>query len=267
MSTPRRIAVIEVNHWHSTYDAAYLTVLQNLDLDIELVGVSDSDAAIAEDRASRYGTTAFTDYREMVDATKPEFVIALGRHVEMPEIARFLIEADLPFMMEKPMGTSADVVSGLADLKLTSRRPARHPSPSRTAARATIPAAAIRSCIETAARKLRQGPQVREGLIVNEVREFSYDRDRYGEDLATLAQTTQFRTGVVVQRQRILRTRAMFDLPWGCHFTLECDDELGDQQQLEAWLSIAGRRIGLGDWRPEKSGDHGRFETVSLTRN
>ena len=131
----------------------------------------------------------------------------------------------------------------------------------------TIPSAAIRSCIETAARKLRQGPQVREGLIVNEVREFSYDRDRYGEDLATLAQTTQFRTGVVVQRQRILRTRAMFDLPWGCHFTLDCDDELVDQQQLEAWLSIAGRRIGLGDWRPEKSGDHGRFETVSLTHN
>lgn len=116
MSTPRRIAVIEVNHWHSTYDAAYLTVLQNLDLDIELVGVSDSDAAIAEDRARRYETTAFTDYRQMIDATKPEFVIALGRHVEMPEIAGYLIEAGIPFMMEKPMGTSAGVVSGLADL-------------------------------------------------------------------------------------------------------------------------------------------------------
>ena len=31
----------------------------------------------------------------------------------------------------------------------------------------TIPAAAIRSCIETAARRLRQGPQVREGLVVD----------------------------------------------------------------------------------------------------
>jgi len=116
MSTPRRVAVVEVNHWHSTYDAAYLTVLQNLDLDLELVGVSDSDTAIAEDRARRYETTAFTDYREMIDATKPDFVIALGRHAEMPEIARFLIEADIPFLMEKPMGTSADVVRGLADL-------------------------------------------------------------------------------------------------------------------------------------------------------
>ena len=34
---------------------------------------------------------------------------------------------------------------------------------------ATFPAAAFRTNIETAARKLRQGPQVREGLIVEEV--------------------------------------------------------------------------------------------------
>lgn len=130
--------------------------------------------------------------------------------------------------------------------------------------RPTIPAAAIRSCIETAARRLRQGPQVREGLVVDRVHEFRYDVDRYGDELTKLVQTTQFRIGVVVQRQRILRTRAMFDPPWGCRFTLDCDDELVDQQQLEAWLDIAGRRIGLGDWRPEKSGDYGRFETVSV---
>ena len=128
----------------------------------------------------------------------------------------------------------------------------------------TIPAAAIRSCIETAARRLRQGPQVREGLTVERVHEFTYDVDRYGGDLERLVQTTQFRIGVVVQRQRILRTRAMFEPPWGCTFVLDCDDQLVDQQQLEAWLDIAGRRIGLGDWRPEKSGDHGRFEVVSV---
>ena len=131
--------------------------------------------------------------------------------------------------------------------------------------RPTIPAAALRSCIETAARRLRQGPQVREGLVVDRVHEFRYDVDRYGDELTRLVQTTQFRIGVVVQRQRILRTRAMFDPPWGCRFTVDADDSLVDQQQLEAWLDIAGRRIGLGDWRPEKSGDYGRFETVSVT--
>ena len=130
--------------------------------------------------------------------------------------------------------------------------------------RPTIPTAALRTCIETAARKLRQGPQVREGLIVSEVLDFSYDKERYGSTLKELAVSTQYRTGVVVQRQHILRTRAKFDLPWGCRFVLDCDDGLIDQQQLEAWLVIAGRRIGLGDWRPEKSGNFGRFETVSI---
>ena len=129
----------------------------------------------------------------------------------------------------------------------------------------TIPAAAIRANIETGARKVKQGPQVREGLVVASVDGFDYDIDRYGDTLDQLAQTTQFRVGVVVQRQRILRTRAMFELPWACRYTLDCDDELVDKTQLETWLDIAGRRIGLGDWRPEKSGDYGRFEVVSIS--
>ncbi len=128
----------------------------------------------------------------------------------------------------------------------------------------TIPAAALRSCIETAARKLKQGPQVREGLVVAEVNEFTYDTDRYGNTMDELVKTTAFTTGVVVQRSRVLRTRAKFDMPWSCRFTMDCDDELVDIGQLETWLDIAGRRIGLGDWRPEKSGDYGRFETKSL---
>lgn len=115
MSQTNRIAVIEVNHWHSTYDAAYLNILRDMD-DVQLVGVSDSDAAIANDRAQRYETTAFTDYREMLDSTKPDFVIALGRHIDMPTTARYLIEADIPFLMEKPMGTNPSAVSELAAL-------------------------------------------------------------------------------------------------------------------------------------------------------
>ena len=132
-------------------------------------------------------------------------------------------------------------------------------------AKPTIPAAALRSCIETGARKLKQGPQVREGMIVEEVLGFDYDKSVYGEGVDTLMKTTQFSVGVVVQRSHMLRTRAKFEMPWSCRFVLDCDDELVDQEKLESWLDIAGRRIGLGDWRPEKSGDYGRFETVSIS--
>ena len=129
--------------------------------------------------------------------------------------------------------------------------------------RPTIPASAIRACIETAARKNKQGSQVREGLIRLET-SFTYDTDKYGTTLDELAVRTQYTTGVRVNQSRILRTRAMFDLPWSCVFTAVVDDELVDKTQLESWLDIAGRRIGLGDWRPEKSGVNGRFEVVSI---
>lgn len=126
----------------------------------------------------------------------------------------------------------------------------------------TLPEALIRSTIEVAARKLKQGPQVREGLIVTEVVKFEYD-EKLGKNVEELCKTVQFTVPVVVQRSRILRTRAKFD-KWAVIFMVDCDDELVDQQQLEAWLEIAGRRIGFGDWRPHKGGQYGRFETVSI---
>lgn len=47
-------------------------------------------------------------------------------------------------------------------------------------------------------------------------------------------------------------------------FTMEVDGELVDREQLTAWLDIAGRRIGLGDWRPQRSGHYGRFEVIGM---
>jgi predicted dehydrogenase len=111
---PKRVAAIDVSHWHSAYDASYLHILRDLGRDI--VGVSDRSERIARDRADRFGGAAFTDYRQMMEATRPEFVIALGRHCDMPETFRFLVGAGVPFMMEKPWGADADTVADLASL-------------------------------------------------------------------------------------------------------------------------------------------------------
>ena len=122
----------------------------------------------------------------------------------------------------------------------------------------TIPPHAIRATIETGARKLKQGPMVREGLVVLST-DFHYDTDKYGIGAEKLALSTQFRTPVVVQRNRIMRTRAKFDCPWSCTIKIDGDDDLVSAEFLGRWIDIAGRRIGLGDWRPEKSGSFGRF--------
>ena len=125
-----------------------------------------------------------------------------------------------------------------------------------------VPERALRAVIENGAKKLRQGPQVREGLIVMDSA-FEYDQERYGASEEQLAVSTQFTVPVKIQRNSILRTRAKFD-EWKCSFTVDTDEELVDEQQLETWLDIAGRRVGLGDWRPEKSGSYGRFSVLSI---
>ena len=126
----------------------------------------------------------------------------------------------------------------------------------------TLPAAAFRKNIESAARKLRQGAQVREGLIVEEVEEFDYDRS-LGTTAAELALSAQFTVGVGVGRGRVLRTRARFD-NWAATFRIDVDPELVDREQLLVWLDIGGRRLGVGNWRPEKSGVFGRFEVEHI---
>ena len=128
----------------------------------------------------------------------------------------------------------------------------------------TIPASAIRRVMEDAARKLKEGPAVREGFLVHSIVAFDYDRERYGSTMAELGKTCQFSVGVVVQKSRLLRTRAKFDTPWSLTFLIEVDKELIDEDRLRTWLDIAGRRLGLGDWRPQKSGFYGRFNIGSL---
>lgn len=110
-----RIAAIEVSHWHSVYDAAYLKQLQRMP-GVALVALHDPDAAVAARRAAEVGRPAiYTDYRRMLADTKPDFVLALGRHDRMAVTAHHLLDAGFPFLMEKPMGLNAAEVRGIAD--------------------------------------------------------------------------------------------------------------------------------------------------------
>src|SRR5688572_5036625 len=107
-----RVAAIGVSHWHALYDAAYLRHLVAMP-DVELVAVHDSDAALVAKRAAEVGAPpTFTDHREMLAATRPDFVVALGRHSHMAAFAHDLLDLGYPFLMEKPMGINAREVEG-----------------------------------------------------------------------------------------------------------------------------------------------------------
>ena len=109
-----RVAAIEVSHWHALNDAAYLRHLVAMP-DVKLIAIQDSDAGLVAKRAAEVGSPpTFTDYRKMLATTRPDFVLALGRHRQMAGIAHDLLDQGYPFLMEKPMGINAAEVEAVA---------------------------------------------------------------------------------------------------------------------------------------------------------
>ncbi len=113
-----RIVLIGVSHWHTPF---YLDPALDMP-DVQVIGVADPDLARAEPVATRAGCPAFVDYQSMCDRLRPDFAFALGRHCDMAEEARFLIDRRIPFAMEKPCGLNSmelqDIAARAADAKL-----------------------------------------------------------------------------------------------------------------------------------------------------
>ena len=105
-----RIVLIGVSHWHTPFYSDPVLEMN----DAAIVGVSDPDADRAAPLAARAKCPIFTDYREMCATLRPDFAFALGRHRDMAEAARFLIEVRIPFAMEKPCALNAAEAQDIA---------------------------------------------------------------------------------------------------------------------------------------------------------
>jgi hypothetical protein len=70
----------------------------------------------------------------------------------------------------------------------------------------------------------------------------------------------------VVQRQGIMRSRARIPKGWMLTFEITVSEEDLPQKtsldMLKAILAEAGRRIGIGDFRPQKTGPFGKFVVI-----
>lgn len=96
-----RTVVIGAGHWHfPLYEAGLLR-------SAEVVGVAADSLDTAQPIAQRFGSTAWADWRAMLDETADvELVYVLGRHVDMPRVAEDLIARRVPFVLEKPGATN-----------------------------------------------------------------------------------------------------------------------------------------------------------------
>ena len=107
-----------------------------------------------------------------------------------------------------------------------------------------------------AARKQRMGKQAAAGLYVTRDFPLEYEGPRSPEELWKLSEF-QFRVPVVVKGSRIIRTRPIFE-KWATSVEVEVDTDLVNLDDVTLWMDIAGREVGLMDWRPK----FGRFEVV-----
>ncbi|MFQ5895266.1 MAG: Gfo/Idh/MocA family oxidoreductase [Nitrospinota bacterium] len=95
-SEPIRAGVVGVGHMGRYHVAAYAELF-----DVELAGVADIRRDLAREMADRYGTRAFTDYRDLLGRVDVVSVaVPTSRHVP---IAREFLEAGVHVLVEKPI--------------------------------------------------------------------------------------------------------------------------------------------------------------------
>jgi len=107
-----KIGFIGVSHWHVPLYLNWLMPGKREETFV-VVGVSDDSLEFASRFAQILGSKAYTDYLQMLDDQRPDFVFAFGRHDQMVGISHALIDRKIGFTIEKPLGLSASEVEGV----------------------------------------------------------------------------------------------------------------------------------------------------------
>jgi hypothetical protein len=123
--------------------------------------------------------------------------------------------------------------------------------------RPCIPGEAIEAAFIAAARKSKRGPAAKAGMVSPEnwllEHDGSTDLDELWAD-----ESFRLRVGVRVGQARIMRTRPIFQ-KWAATIRIDYVDDQLDEQDVIDIMRVAGRIVGIGDWRPR----YGRFEIES----
>jgi hypothetical protein len=119
-----------------------------------------------------------------------------------------------------------------------------------------IPGEVLESTLINGAKKLRIGPQAKSGILCDGMYELEYDGPKNAHELWN---DLRFRltVGVRVQQNRIMRTRPKFN-EWATNIEVKYLPDIISERQIREIVEIAGRSVGLCDWRPR----YGRFKIV-----
>lgn len=126
-----------------------------------------------------------------------------------------------------------------------------------------LPGRMLKANLIVAAKKTKESPKVKSGLIVStDKAKLQYNGPRNQEEMWKSGDFADVRS-VVVQRARLMRCRPIFN-EWCAEFEIVYDENIIDGGDVVRLLETGGTMIGLGDYRPAKGGDFGRFEVEVL---
>jgi predicted dehydrogenase len=116
-----RTIVVGASHWHVPLYAEAIAEVH------DVVGLSDEDPGRVGDLAKLWDCPVEADWRRLLELRDIELAYVFGPHDRMPEVCRALIERDIPFVVEKPLGTSIEQLREVRRAAEEARVPATVP--------------------------------------------------------------------------------------------------------------------------------------------
>jgi hypothetical protein len=123
-----------------------------------------------------------------------------------------------------------------------------------------IPSTNIEACIQNGASETRKGKDIPRGLVVvDDYNSLIYDGPKDPEKLWETSEFVDIRPACVSKsnKNKIMKYRPVFH-EWELKFTVNIDTEILNPKDIIKYLEIAGKKHGLGDYRPR----FGRFEVA-----
>ncbi len=105
-----RIGIVGASHWHTPRHVEAFTAAG-----AQIVAVQDDDANVADGWGHRLGVAVEPTLESLASRSDLDLVIAMPRHNVVRPALETLIEAGLPFVVEKPAGAHAAALDGLGE--------------------------------------------------------------------------------------------------------------------------------------------------------